>query len=354
MEQPSEPGGVCHSCGTAIRPADNYCQQCGAELGTRGAAQAAESPDGGSVPLDGTTGQPVDRNADWERDPAESGDSGPGAPGSKRGQESAFRAIGTAIGLSVVGLGVPLIGLSIIGVFLLSIGLPNGPVLVGMVLSQFGWFVALSLWYLRRRGYDWPTVRSYFGIERPSLKELGLVLVTWVGIIIAAGIVLTVVTQIAAQFVGPSNAEPAENSTGSFIAENPEIVFVAIAGMLLVVGPAEETLFRGVIQNRLRETLSTVPAIVIASALFASAHVFALAGGGSPTGIAITISVLFVTSLGLGGIYEYTENLVVPALLHGFHNSVVVAATVAAATSASLADVLLWLPARLLAVLSAL
>lgn len=336
MDTPSEPDGTCHSCGTTVQPSDNYCQQCGAQLG--GAASRTESADGGTVPRD--EAGPSDQNpTEWD-DPQAERASGPGAPDSQRGLESPFRAIGTAIGLSVAGLGVPLIALSILGVILISLGIPGGPVVVGMALLQFAWFVALGLWYLRNRGYDWPGIRAYLGIEVPSLKQVALVFVTWVGIILTAGIVLTVVTQIAAQFVGPSNAQPAENSTGEAIAANPQIVVFAVLGMLLVVGPAEETLFRGVIQNRLRETLSKVPAILVASALFASAHVFALAGGGSATGIAITMSVLFVTSIGLGWIYEYTENLVAPALLHGFHNSVVVVATVSAATGLTAPELL--------------
>ncbi len=336
MDEPSESDGACHSCGAAVHPADNFCQECGAQLAGSG-GQPAESADGGTVPLDGTT----DQHTEWDDEQSPPRKSGPGAPGSRQGQESPLRAFGTAFGLSAAGLGVPLIVISILGAILLGIGLPGGPVIVGMVLLQFGWFVALGLWFLRRQGYDWGGVREYLGIEVPSLKEIGLVFVTWVGIIIAAGIILTVVTEIAAQLVGPSNAQPAENSTGDAIAANPQLIALIVAGMLLVVGPAEETLFRGVIQNRLRESLSTVPAILLASLLFALAHVFALAGGGSATGIAITMSVLFVTSLGLGWIYEYTENLVVPALLHGFHNSVVAVATVSAATGLTVPELLL-------------
>lgn len=337
MEEPSASDGTCHSCGATVAATDNYCQECGAQL-TDSAGRATESADGGTVGLD-ETDHPQATGAEWDDQSAQRV-SGPGAPGSKRGLESPFRAIGTAVGLSVAGLGVPLIALSILGVILIQAGAPTGPVLVGMALLQFAWFVALGLWYLRNRGYTWPDVREYLGIKVPSLKQIALVFVTWIGIIITAAVVLTVVTQVAAQVVGPDNAQPAENSTGEAIQQNPEIVVFAVLGMLLVVGPAEETLFRGVIQNRLRESLSKIPAILIASALFAAAHVFALAGGGSATGIAITMSVLFVTSLGLGWIYEYTENLVAPALLHGFHNSVVVIVTVSAATGLTFSELL--------------
>jgi len=345
MDGPSEPAGVCHNCGTDLHQSDHYCPSCGTAVGQEAGRTATESPDTEPTVRE-TAPRPSQQSQEWTRDqPAADRKSSPGAPGSKAGRESPFRAIGTAVGLSVAGLGVPLIGISLVGAALIGVGLPTGPVLVAMALLQFGWFIGLGLWYLRRRGYDWATVRAYLGVDRPTLKELGLILVTWVGMMIVAAIVGSVLVQFAAEAAGAENAQPAENSVGDIIEQNPQIVFAAIAGMFLVVGPAEELLFRGVIQNRLRETLSTVPAIGVASMLFASAHVFALAGGGSAVGVLITVSVLFVTSLGLGWIYEYTENIVVPALLHGFHNSVVVVATAAAATAgASTGEAILRIP----------
>ncbi|MFC7197304.1 CPBP family intramembrane glutamic endopeptidase [Halosimplex aquaticum] len=48
----------------------------------------------------------------------------------------------------------------------------------------------------------------------------------------------------------------------------------------LVVGPGEELLYRGLVQGTLRETLHPARAIVLASALFASIHLFSLTGEG--------------------------------------------------------------------------
>ena len=91
-----------------------------------------------------------------------------------------------------------------------------------------------------------------------------------------------------------------------------------------VVGPCEEILYRGVIQNRLRERFSRIPAIVAASVIFASVHIVAF-GTTDPVAILTTVSVLAVTSLVLGGVYELTGNLVVPWLLHSLHNSILMA-----------------------------
>ncbi|PSQ47059.1 CPBP family intramembrane metalloprotease domain-containing protein, partial [Halobacteriales archaeon SW_7_65_23] len=92
--------------------------------------------------------------------------------------------------------------------------------------------------------------------------------------------------------------------------------------MFLVVGPMEELLFRGIVQNRLRERFPAIPAIAIASAIFAAVHVVALAG--SPTGMLVTVFILFFPATVFGTVYEFTGNLVAPALLHALHNSVIV------------------------------
>ena len=354
----------CPNCGEALAPSDYFCPQCGRENEDADgpppeARKARERRDPGAQAPAKNGGWRSAGQSSWDENrsrnrrgarpdeqrshrasrrrregrPQEGGKTGPGAPESKVEKESRLRAVGTAIGLTVAGLGVPLFALSVIGFILVAVGIPGVVVGVGLVLTQFAWFVALGLWYLRHRGYDWVAVKEYLGVRRPTLKELGLIIATWLVMIVIAAIVSSILVQLVAEVAGAENAEPAENSVGEIIEQNPEIVFIAIAGMFLIVGPAEEILFRGVIQNRIRERFSKIPGIVVASMLFASAHVFALAGGGSLIGIAITVSILFVTSLGLGWIYEYTENIVIPTLLHGFHNSVIVAITAAATVS---------------------
>jgi len=60
----------------------------------------------------------------------------------------------------------------------------------------------------------------------------------------------------------------------------------------------------------------------MASAIFASVHVVALAG--DPAGMLVTVFILFFPATVFGAVYEYTGNIVVPALLHAIHNSVIV------------------------------
>ena len=236
--------------------------------------------------------------------------------------ESPLRTVAVAIGLSIFGILAPLVILFIAAIALVSTGVELDTTLFGgLVVAQFLLFGVVALGYLRWRGFTTNEIRGYLGVRLPSLRDLGLILVTWFVMFVLMIIAAVVVTTFVPDLLGAGATEPAENPAATGIQENPEFILIGIVGMFLVVGPTEELLFRGVVQNRLRERFSTWPAIVLASALFAIAHTVALAGQ-DPVAIAMTISILFVPSLGLGWIYEYTGNIVVPSILHGFHNSV--------------------------------
>ena len=256
------------------------------------------SPDGGPVAT-----PPDDRaGAETAADPDESRSSTP-------------VAVGTALGLGVLGPVIALVGG--FGVFALNTvvgGLPTAVTLgLTLVVGQYVAFGGLALGYLRWRGFDWPGVGSYLGIRRPRLVDLGLVVGGWVVIVVTLFVVSTIVSLLG--------AETASNQSAEVAMQNPGLIPLFIVAMFLVVGPSEEILYRGVVQGRLRESLPAVPSILIASGIFAFIHVMALTGGVS--GRLTTVAILFFPSLVFGAVYEYTENLVVPALLHGLHNAVI-------------------------------
>ncbi|MFB6218415.1 MAG: lysostaphin resistance A-like protein, partial [Halobacteriaceae archaeon] len=128
-----------------------------------------------------------------------------------------------------------------------------------------------------------------------------------------------------------AGTEPAANRAGLTAFENPEIIPWLVPPMLLVLGPGEELLFRGIIQGSLRERFSAPAAIVLAGLMFAPAHITALAG--SPEAVLVTITILFVPSLVFGAVYEHTDNIVVPSLVHGLYNSTLLVLLYVAATS---------------------
>lgn len=234
---------------------------------------------------------------------------------------SPLRAIGTAFGLGLLSIlilvAVAIVaggGLSLVGTvtdwqppFVVQVVVP-------FVLSQLVAFVGLGLAYLRWRGFDADDIVAYLGIRWPSPLEAVIAAVGPFAAIVAVFIALIVVTSFV--------SEPAPNQGSQVALENPSIIPALVGVMLLVVGPCEEFLFRGVIQSRARETFSAAPAIVLSAAVFAPVHIVSLAGGGL-TAMLATISVLFVPALLFGAVYEYTGNLVVVAVMHGLYNSLI-------------------------------
>jgi hypothetical protein len=90
------------------------------------------------------------------------------------------------------------------------------------------------------------------------------------------------------------------------------------AVMFLVVAPAEELLFRGVIQRYLAGPFTRTGAVLATAVLFAAAHVLNASLSASPR---VILLVDFVAGLGLGVAYEYTDNLLSPTAIHGAYNT---------------------------------
>lgn len=352
MGDPVGPGKqYCTACGEVIDRDARFCTYCGAETNDRefptersGPATASDGrslrDSGGDARrgpsreragqgqqraradsrypddtpgLDGATADEYSRNYGSPR-------IGMGSIGRPRSAEPIYSTIGKA---AVLGIGgVVLLGLvsAIAGVVFLPL-LPDIAALgLATAVGQLVAFMGLGLSYLRYRGYDRQLISSYLGIRRPTLKEIGMIILGWITIL-----VLIIIVGLIVQAFLP---EPAENQSTAVLednANNLNLYIGAVAFMFLIVGPCEELLYRGIVQNRLRERLPAVPAVLIASVIFASVHVVALAGG-DPLAMATTVGVLFVPAIVLGAIYEYTGNIVVPALLHGLHNSVIVTA----------------------------
>ena len=334
MEEPDGPGeDRCESCGEVLKPSDRYCPSCGTVTGHSERGQPATSDGDDSERSEAEWGAESRadtelQNGGWEqseptypqeqdvgrpRDRERGGDGSPGSPGSMRGRESPLRTAGVGLGLGILGPVFLIIGSFLAAVVLSTVGVSqNAFIILGTSIGQILGFGGVALGYLRQRGYEWGDIQSYLGIRIPSLRELGVVIAGYVGIIVS----LIVVSIIATLFL----PEPAQNEGAQTAIENPDIIPIMIVMMLLVVGPFEELLYRGVVQNRLRENFDVFPAIAIASAIFAAVHVIALAG--DLVGMLVTITILFFPATIFGYVYEYTGNLVVPALLHGIHNSV--------------------------------
>lgn len=181
-----------------------------------------------------------------------------------------------------------------------------------LVVTQWGGFGGVVALYLRRRG----EALSALGFRWLSLREFALV---------AGGVVAAFVLSIGGSIVlAALSVQGASNQAADLGQQDPTVFLLLIPAAFLVIGPCEELLFRGVVQRRLRESFGPAVAVVLAAALFASIHFFAL-NGPSLARLA-SISVLFFPSLVLGTTYEYTGNLVVPILIHSLYDAVIFAA----------------------------
>jgi membrane protease YdiL (CAAX protease family) len=192
----------------------------------------------------------------------------------------------------------------------LSVGIELTPlslIVTSLILLQGIAFGGVALAYSRYRHLG----RDYFGVSLPSLRDL-------------VAVVLGYVTALGAAFVGAIivstiGVEAGSNQVTEIAAQDPEVLLLLVPASFLLIGPGEELLFRGVVQNRIRESFGPVAGIILASAIFAAIHYVALTGG---TGARlVTIGILFFPSLVFGTAYELTDNLVVPSLIHGAYNA---------------------------------
>ncbi|UPM43872.1 CPBP family intramembrane glutamic endopeptidase [Halocatena salina] len=217
-------------------------------------------------------------------------------------------AIAIAIGAYALGNVVAVSVMSILLLVGFSMeGYPARMAVLSTLAVQGAGFLGFGLVYL-----DYSEQFDLLEIDRPKLSDIGYLL---------GGIVAVLLGWQGISFVFTSllGIEPAESSFIEQGIQNPTLLLVLIPLSILVVGPGEELLYRGIVQGSIRRVLGPVGAILIASAVFASIHVFGLIG--SPLETLATLLTVFVLALVLGAVYELSENLLVPALIHGLYNA---------------------------------
>lgn len=180
-------------------------------------------------------------------------------------------------------------------------------------------FLAVGAAYLwRRPSFDLP-------IRAPTRSDLPFLLGGLLASFLAAGLSLAVTdTVVPALELSPGYAEysPLDTLTGPALA-------AAVGVSLLVIGPAEEFLFRGVIQGRLAETFDAGAAIGIGGAVFALFHVYPVALLSPPPAALVHMAAYYTLMGGIFGlVYHRTDTLVGPALVHGVFNAALFAVAI--------------------------
>jgi CAAX amino terminal protease family. len=203
----------------------------------------------------------------------------------------------------------------IVATTLLSIDLSLSPLAELAINFVFGQILAMggiTVLYLWATGKH----RSYVRARKPTLGELLVILLAPFAVLFFIGGVNLVVTVLF-------DVEAASHSLLNFEGIEPTFYLLLIPFMILVVGPFEELLYRGVIQTRLTRSFSRPSAIVLASLIFVPIHLTAYsAGGANPMQVLAAFGALFAGSVIYGALYEWTENLTVVAMAHGLTNSI--------------------------------
>lgn len=221
--------------------------------------------------------------------------------------QSVFTAIGLTYGSIITGTVVIIVATAMLRIFGIDVtSRPSVRLLMSTVLLQGVTFGGIGILYLKFRDRDFSFVPFTLPDKRDAIIIIG-------GIVALLGLLFTV-----SKIISSLGLESAQNQVVAVGQQNPEVFLLLVPLSFLLVGPGEELLFRGLVQGILRETLHPTRAIVLASALFASIHLFSLTGEGK----LVYISVAFVLAIVLGATYEYTGNLTVPAVIHAAYNAV--------------------------------
>ncbi|MHB9287849.1 lysostaphin resistance A-like protein [Halobacteriales archaeon Cl-PHB] len=213
--------------------------------------------------------------------------------------------LGLVVGAFLAALAFSTLGFAVLG----GLGLRTSPMSaeVSAVVSalQFLGFLAVGLWYV-----EWADARDILHLGRPSLRDAFWILVGLGGLFVLFELLALILTALG--------VAPATNTAIESGREQPRLLLYFVVVTIVFTAPAEEFLFRGVVQGLFRRAYGVVPGLLIASGVFGVVHYLALTGGGSKVAY---LAIAAVLGLVLGAVYEYTESLAVPVAIHGLYNA---------------------------------
>lgn len=174
-------------------------------------------------------------------------------------------------------------------------------------------------------GYLWMTRRlNRLPVSVPSTRQFGVVVAGIVG-----AFVVQLVLDVGRSVLGVGVAPTVLTRLGQ---QNTSVFLFALAVQLVLVGPAEEFLYRGAMQGQLRTVFGPAVSIGLPAVLFGLFHIpnYVFAGV-SLMSVAMWYSLAVIAASGavFGYLFEWTDNLVVPILSHALLNMVFITLTIA-------------------------
>lgn len=177
---------------------------------------------------------------------------------------------------------------------------------IPMALQFTGFFAVCGAYLV------WREKESFFEIGRPTWRDVRWMMLGFSGL---------AATLVGFEFVLTQfGLVPADNVVVQQGRETPRLFLYLILIVLFFNAPAEELLFRGVVQGLFRRAYGVVPGVLAASVIFGGIHYLALANSGSQVAY---VGIAMLSGLVLGALYEYTENLLVPITAHACWNVLV-------------------------------
>jgi hypothetical protein len=237
------------------------------------------------------------------------------------------RAVAVAAAITLAALVVGVVAAVPVFVALAAFGydvtaietLARVEVLVLSALATQGAMLLVGYLYARRYGLAVP-------VRRPT-REDAVVVVAGV----VAALALATLGGVVISLAVPVDQE-ATSVFGEVGAVDPTVLLALAALSVLWIAPAEEYLFRGVVQGRIRQAFGVAATLLIAGALFAAIHVFNYTGAAAV--VAAYLGLLALVSLVFGYAYERTGNLTVPVAIHALYNAVLLGVSYLALVSA--------------------
>ncbi|RQG93199.1 CPBP family intramembrane metalloprotease [Natrarchaeobius halalkaliphilus] len=226
-----------------------------------------------------------------------------------------LRATLVAIGLTVFGIAAT--QFTTLPAFLLEPALIDSPAetSIGMrsafLALNFLGFVLAGAIYLAATDRGW----AYVDLRMPTMRGW---LYTLGGIV--GSIAFFVAVSLIIQLV---SAPTAENQVMDIVGGDQTMVLVMIVIVFFFNAPAEEFLFRNIVQKRLYTAFTRLQSVLVASLIFALVHfpVYYVTAD-SLVATSVSLSVVFGGSIIFGYLYAKTDNLVVPTVAHAAFNAV--------------------------------
>lgn len=205
------------------------------------------------------------------------------------------RAALAALGITVGSLCCGILGIVLVGATTSALGVRETAV-VRVFQSNFiqVGFAAFAVLYLLRR--DDRT--RYLRVRWPTREDLA-----WIVLLPAAFALQPLVLQPVLTVAGLPHPHPGAGTGQIALESRPLLWPVAFVGLFLFAAPAEELVYRGILQGRLRPVFDTVGVVLL---------------GGLSFGLMHCLVGLVTPSVGLGGSLYWGLDALVPGLLWGY------------------------------------